>query len=83
MCYKRRKFYPDEYGSGLHLNINETSNDLDIAVAMEAARYFKLKPETANKIIKEMQQSISKWRVLAKKTGISDEEIERVSAAFH
>lgn len=73
---------PDEYGSGLHLNITETSNELDISLALSVAKYFKLTSESADKILKEMRLAISNWKAVAKKAGIHAAEVERVAGAF-
>jgi serine/threonine-protein kinase HipA len=73
---------PDELGHGLHLNINETNNELDIALALDVAKYFKLKPGAANQILKDMTAAISKWRSVAKQAGLSQGEIEMVKGAF-
>jgi serine/threonine-protein kinase HipA len=73
---------PDEYGTGLHLNITETSNELEISLALDVAKYFRVKPDHALRIVNEMKKSISSWKEIAKKTGILSSEIESVSSAF-
>ncbi|MEZ5329412.1 MAG: hypothetical protein R3F19_30555 [Verrucomicrobiales bacterium] len=42
---------PDPFGRGLSLNITEEDNALNVALAMEVARYFRLKPDRARKIV--------------------------------
>jgi hypothetical protein len=64
------------------LNISENSNALDISVAMSTASYYQLKTDTANRILKEMLQEIANWRVIAKKFGISNSEIEPTKPVF-
>ncbi len=73
---------PNEQGTGLHLNITETSNHLDISLALQVAKYFKLKPNAANSILKEMTHTISTWKTIAKQTGIPSGEIEIMKKAF-
>ena len=74
---------PNEYGRGLSLNITENSNELDLSLTIDIARYFRLKPEVANKILKDMIRAVSNWRSVAKEAKIPAGEIERVKNAFH
>lgn len=73
---------PNESGHGLTLNITDTANDLDIALAMEVAAHFKLKPPEATRILTEMTGTLRQWRSLARKTGIGSGEIEMTRGAF-
>lgn len=73
---------PNETGSGLTLNISEHSNELDISLALDTAKHYKLKSDQAAKIIQEMRQVIGNWRSVAKKCGIGNGEIEMVRRAF-
>ena len=73
---------PNEMGNGLTLNISENSNEQDIAVVMHTASYYQVKLDIANKILEEMLQEITNWRVIAKKFGISNSEIELTKRAF-
>jgi serine/threonine-protein kinase HipA len=73
---------PNEYGSGLSLNINENSNELNIDLALEIAPYFKIKATSANKILKNMQLHIATWKTIAKKIGIARTEVEMMKSVF-
>jgi len=73
---------PNEMGNGLTLNISENSNELDISLALETAHLYQLKREHADRILKEMYREISNWRVVAKKFGIRNGEIEQLKPAF-
>jgi serine/threonine-protein kinase HipA len=73
---------PNEIGNGLTLNISENSNELDISLAIETAHLYQLKNDRAESILKEMRHEISNWRVVAKKFGISNSEIEQTKRAF-
>ena len=73
---------PNEMGNGLTLNISENSNELDISLALETAHLYQLKREHADRILKEMRREISNWRVVAKKFGIRNGEIEQLKPAF-
>ena len=73
---------PNEMGTGLTLNISENSNEQDIALALETANLYQLKSDRAESILMEMRREISHWRVVAKKFGISNSEIEQTKRAF-
>jgi serine/threonine-protein kinase HipA len=73
---------PNEMGNGLTLNISENSNELDILLSLETAHLYQLKSDSAESILKEMQQEICHWRTVAKKLGISHSEIEQMKRAF-
>lgn len=73
---------PNEMGNGLTLNISENSNELDISLALETAHLYQLKREHADRILKEMYREILNWRVVAKKFGIRNGEIEQLKPAF-
>jgi serine/threonine-protein kinase HipA len=73
---------PNEIGTGLTLNISENSNEQDIALALETAHLYQLKSDRAESILMEMRREISNWRVLAKKFGIGNSEIEQTKRAF-
>ncbi len=73
---------PNEMSHGLTLNISESSNDLDLSIALETAHWYQLKRDRAERILKEMQLEISLWRTVAKKHGISHSEIEQTKRAF-
>lgn len=67
---------------GLHLNINESDNQLDFLLAMEVAEYFRISPTQAKNIQQEVRQSVSHWMDTAKSVGISRAEQERMTQAF-
>ncbi|WP_290795817.1 type II toxin-antitoxin system HipA family toxin [Flavihumibacter sp. UBA7668] len=73
---------PNEYGKGLNLTITETDNSLDLSLAMEVADYFRLSPDRASQIIKEVTAVIKDWRKVAAAYKISKAEQERMSGAF-
>jgi len=73
---------PNELGSGLTLNVSESSNDLDLSLALETAKHYQLKPDEALKIMNDIQREIANWRNVAKKVGISSQEVEQMTRAF-
>ena len=73
---------PNEMGNGLTLNISSNSNEMDVSLALETAKYYQLKRDEAERIINEMRRAISYWPMVAKKFGISSSEIELTKRAF-
>ena len=73
---------PNEFGKGLHLNISDDDNSLDFDLALEVAGIFRLTPQRAGQIIKEVTNSIASWKRLATQYKISTAEQERMSTAF-
>lgn len=73
---------PNATGHGLTLNITEQSNELDVSLALQTARYYQLSVKDAEKILRSMQQVVSGWQLVAKKLGISNVEIESMKRAF-
>ena len=73
---------PNEFGKGLHLNISDDDNSLDLDLALEVAGIFRLTPQRAGQVIKEVTNSITSWKKLATKYKISTAEQERMSTAF-
>ena len=67
---------------GLHLNITESDNRLDVELAMEVIDYFRVKPARAKAIRQEVSRSVSQWADKAKAIGISRAEQERMAQAF-
>lgn len=67
---------------GLHLNITESDNRLDVELAMEVIDYFRVKPARAKAIRQEVSRSVSQWADKAKAIGISRAEQERMVQAF-
>lgn len=74
---------PNEQGTGLHLNISETDNYLDVSLALNVAKYFKINSDNATRILKKMTLVIRNWRTIAKLTGIPSNEIELMKNAFN
>ncbi len=73
---------PDPEGAGLKLNIDESDNSLDFALALDVAPYFRLKKPEAKKILDRVTQEVSHWHIWATKLGISRQEQDYMSSAF-
>lgn len=73
---------PDEYGSGLKLNISEDDNSLDFDLAMSVSPYFRLSHSKALVILSDVKAAVSKWQQVATQYGISRMDQQQVEAAF-
>lgn len=73
---------PIESGTGLKLNISEDDNALDLDLAMDVYEYFRLDESKALEIIKHVKDTVSKWREVATKYGISKTNQEIKATAF-
>ena len=69
--------------TGLHLNIDEHSNSLDLDLALEVAPYFQLSPEQAQQILTELKKVMCHWRDYAKQIGINRQEQQLLESVFH
>jgi serine/threonine-protein kinase HipA len=73
---------PNEFGSGLSLNISETDNSLDLGLALSVLEYFRVDEQKGKTIIDQVKSSVSNWRNIANDIGISRAEQDRMSKAF-
>lgn len=71
-----------QHAHGLHLNIDDKDNALDIDLAFEVAEYFQLDVKTADKIYLQVAQAVSKWESLAKEAGIKRGERDLMRDCF-
>ncbi len=67
---------------GLALNIDTSSNLLDIDLALSVGEYFQLNEKEMANILKEVQKSVKSWKSIALKIGIKKSEIALMSSAF-
>ncbi|MGH2623414.1 MAG: type II toxin-antitoxin system HipA family toxin, partial [Sphingobacterium sp.] len=69
--------------TGLALNIDMDSNDLDFELAKSIGVYCRLDEGKMNLIIREVLDAVYQWKSLANKIGISKVEQELMSSAFN
>ncbi len=67
---------------GLALNIDMDNNALELELAKSIGSFFRLGEKQMNDIITEVLNSVSEWRNIADKIGISRSEQELMKAAF-
>ncbi|GLO64063.1 toxin HipA [Vibrio sp. MACH09] len=73
---------PTPHATGLHLNIDDMSNALEVELAFEVAEYFQLGAQEAERIYQKMVNSVSKWEELAKQAGIDKGERDLLRDCF-
>jgi len=73
---------PVATAGGLTLNVSETDNAQDLALARDVAPLFRLTPKRANEIIAEVIRAVRGWRAEAKRRGLSRSAQERMAPAF-
>lgn len=68
---------------GLHLNITDTANELDYALAFEVIDFFRLNREDATRIYDEVLGAVKGWQAAANRLGISRNEQLAKQEAFN
>lgn len=68
---------------GLHLNITDTSNELDYRLAFEVIDFFRLSHDEATQIYDEVMLAVQQWQTIANRLGISRSEQLRKQEAFN
>jgi serine/threonine-protein kinase HipA len=62
--------------------ITEGDNTASLALAFEVAGYFELAEKRAREIAAEVATVVSRWRSVARRRGISPQQIDRMASAF-
>jgi serine/threonine-protein kinase HipA len=73
---------PVSTGGGLTLNISETDNAQDLALARDVAKYFRVDGRRAGAILTEVAKAVRGWRKEAKAIGLSRGQQDRMAQAF-
>jgi serine/threonine-protein kinase HipA len=73
---------PNQYGTGLKLNISENDNSLDYNLALSVAPYFRLTETKAIKLIEKIKMNVSGWEKAAIKYRIPKIEQDLMRSAF-
>ena len=73
---------PNEFGTGLSLNVSENDNALDIDLALSVGKYFRLSEQRRNEILEKVKGALSQWQSVANSLGISRSEQERMKDVF-
>lgn len=67
---------------GLSLTIDMDNNALDFDMARSVGEYFRLKEKEMDRILQEVTHSVSNWKNVATKIGISRGEQQLMASAF-
>lgn len=73
---------PTPNATGLHLNIDDVSNALEVELAFEVAEYFQLDTQKADDIYQKVATAVSRWEELAIKAGIGKGERDILRDCF-
>ena len=73
---------PEPTGIGLHLNISENDNALNLDLARSVAAYFQIDANQANAIVDKVDQAVSQWPKIASKLKIPRSEQQTMRPAF-
>lgn len=73
---------PTQNATGLHLNIDDKDNALEIDLAFDVAHYFQLNVKTANEVYTQVKNAVQEWNELAKNLGISQGERDLMKDCF-
>ena len=73
---------PEPAGTGLHLNISEEDNSLDLDLARSVAEFFRVDRGQAESIVAQVKEAVSSWRSVATEIGISRSQQEAMASAF-
>jgi len=74
---------PNEYGTGLHLNITEDDNALELPLVLSVAKYFRISAARAEEIIEQVKASVNTWKAVATKYNLSRAEQERMGNCIY
>jgi serine/threonine-protein kinase HipA len=73
---------PNEFGTGLSLNISLDDNSLNLDVPMEVVDFFRVNKESGLKIIDQIKRSVSKWRNVATMYQLPKSEQDLMAKVF-
>lgn len=73
---------PNPNSYGLKLNISETDNSLDLGLAFDVSKYFRVDSARAEAVVDAVIGTVKRWRDIAATRSISSESQERMKRAF-
>ncbi len=62
--------------------INEVETEASVDLLLEVAPYFRLGQDAAIEVISDVERAVSRWRTVAKHTGLSTSEMDSMELAF-
>lgn len=73
---------PNPQGMGLKLNIDDSSDALDVELVLSTAEFYGYNMKEANEEVNRLKTVIGSWRSRAKAIGLSRSEQDRFQTAF-
>jgi serine/threonine-protein kinase HipA len=73
---------PNEYGTGLSLNISLDDNSLNLDVPLEVVEFFRLNKERGLKIIDQVKRSVNRWQNVSNMYKLPKAEQELMASVF-
>lgn len=73
---------PQPWTGGLALNIDESSNALDLDLVREVGEFFRVGGAQQNALLQEIREAVGNWEEMARARKIPRDEIERMRPAF-
>jgi len=73
---------PNPYGKHLSLNISETSNEKNLALALDVCERFNVSLQSSKKTLANIKNKVQKWPLLAKQLKLPTAEQDQLAQAF-
>jgi serine/threonine-protein kinase HipA len=73
---------PEGQARGLTTAIDENRTAVSLATALQVAGLFRVSDEQAQQIVSEVSAATGRWREVARASGLSTSQIERLAPAF-
>lgn len=73
---------PSADANGLKLNVSDSDNAQDLALAREVSSLFRVKPRRASAVIDEVVTAVRAWRAEAEAVGLSRAAQKQMARAF-
>lgn len=73
---------PTPWGTSLSLNVTENSNCLDVSLALDVAKHFRVSLSAAGAFIASYRQLLANWKHMAADRGLPKAEISLMERAF-
>jgi serine/threonine-protein kinase HipA len=73
---------PNEFGTGLSLNISLDDNSLNLDVPLKVIDFVRLNKESGLKLIDQVKKSVSRWRNVANMYQLPKSEQQLMAKVF-
>lgn len=73
---------PEPGRKHLSTAVDLADDTASVALALSVADYFRLGNEAANDVVAQVQSAVSQWATVARRYGLSSQEVTAMSWAF-